>query len=130
TSMAVTSARTTHTVKNSFGLPTWCPSDPFPCALIRSSPQVNGHQVDHGEHEHPDKVNEVPVQAADFHVVRRELAPGNTHSDYQQVDHHDGYVEHVQPGGAEERRAEQRHALGIAPGGVALVEQLDPFRHV
>ena len=63
--------------------------------LCTSSFQTDGHQVDHRKNEHPDKVDEVPVQAADLDVVGVELAAAKTKGDDAQINHANGNVEHM-----------------------------------
>src|SRR5580692_8131134 len=106
----------TQTVMNSLVLPTACVSEPFPCSLMRSlaaglsALQIDGHQVDHRKHEHPDQVHKVPVQPADLDVIGIELASTIADGHDNQINHSDGYVSHMHAGDTEERGAKQRYA--------------------
>src|SRR5215468_8537580 len=79
------------------------------CALMGSS-DFRGHQIDQGEYEHPDQVDEVPVEAGHLDVFVLELAAGDGDRNDREIDHADGHVCHMQARDAEEGRAEQRHA--------------------
>src|SRR5215831_1170135 len=50
---------------------------PSACASLL---RINRQQINHGEDEHPDQVDEVPVQAADLDVfVLKFIYPGGDH---------------------------------------------------
>src|SRR5438128_12448855 len=79
------------------------------CALMVSS-DFRGHQVDQREYEHPDEVDEVPIEAGHLNVFVLELAAGDGDRDDREIDHTNGHVRHVKASNAEEGRAEIRHA--------------------
>src|SRR5688572_2499619 len=81
--------------------------------------------------EHPNQIDEVPVQAGDLDdlVISGALVaplqdPGRNDA---QVDHADGDVQSVKAGDHEERRAELRRAPRVAPRTHAFVDQLAPL---
>jgi hypothetical protein len=57
---------------------------------------INGHDVDQREHEHPYEINEVPVETTDFDVFVFQFVHAGR--DYAQVDRASRDVKHVQPG--------------------------------
>ena len=65
---------------------------------------VDRKQVDHREDEHPNQIDEVPVQAADLDVFMVKLV--NPSGDYHQVQASGKNVEHMQARNTKERRAE------------------------
>src|SRR5882762_3276954 len=66
---------------------------------------VDRQQVNHWEHEHPNQVDKVPVQSADFNIFMFQFIypPGN----YQQINTAGGDVEHVHAGNAKEGGPEE-----------------------
>src|SRR5512134_1810620 len=66
---------------------------------------LDRQQVDQRKDEHPDEIDEMPVEAADLDVLARRAPPQR---DYRQVDHARQDVKHVQAGDPEEGRAEER----------------------
>src|SRR5271163_2981954 len=67
TSTAVRTSNAPHTQKY-WPLPSSC----FATSCIVFSPQLDlgRHQVDQGEDEHPDQVDEVPIQSRHLHILR------------------------------------------------------------
>src|ERR1700685_3215193 len=92
--------------------------------------RIHAQQINHGENEHPNEVNEMPVEAAHFHVLGRVLPFSKTPGDDCTICDADRYVKHVKAGKAEKCAAKQRHASGMSPGSGALAEQRYPFRGV
>src|SRR5437870_9462707 len=97
-------------------------------ALIFGSSDFRGHQVYQREDEHPDQVDEVPVEAGDFDVFVLELTAADGEGHDAEVDHADDDVRHVQAGDAEEGGAEE----GLAPfvrerRHVLVVDQVQPL---
>src|ERR1700756_4274266 len=58
----------------------------------------NVEEVDHGDDEHPDQVDEVPVQGPDFDVVGLVTAPFVAESHDRKGDHATDHVSQVQAG--------------------------------
>src|SRR5687767_10307537 len=78
----------------------------FPPSLVRQmSTDVNRHDVDQRENKHPDEVDEVPVQAADFDVFMFEFFDAGRYD--REINHTSCNVKHVQAGNREERRTKQ-----------------------
>src|ERR1017187_2416600 len=89
--------------------------------MVRSSPgsyltNPRGHQIDQREDEHPHQVDEVPVEAADFHVLRFELAARHPLRDDREINQPDDHVGHVQPRQRKKSAAEQRNAPRVLNG--------------
>src|SRR5450755_3885635 len=84
--------------------------------------RIHAQQINHGENKHPDEVNEVPVEAAHFHVLGCVLPFSKTPSDDGEVRDADGDVDHVKSGEAKKCAAKQRDAPGISPRRDALAE--------
>src|SRR5215469_17672506 len=79
------------------------------CSLIvRSLRHPRRHQIDQRENEHPDQIDEVPVQAADLDVLRLELTSEHRLADDTQVNHAEYDVRHMQSRERKERAAELR----------------------
>jgi hypothetical protein len=92
--------------------------------------RIHAQQINHGKNEHPNEINEMPVQAAHFHMLGGVLPFSKTPGDDCQISDTDRDVKHVKAGEAEKRAAKQRHAPGISPRSDALAEQRYPFRGV
>src|SRR5690349_2580727 len=92
---------------------------------------LGGHQVDQREDEHPDQVDEVPVEAADFHVLGFELAAPDSNRNDTEVDEADDHVGHVEAGQREEGSAEQRHSPLVVEGGdMFVIDEVQPLGEV
>src|ERR1700746_261748 len=73
----------------------------------------NVEEVDHGDDEHPDQVDEVPVQGPDFDVVGLVTAPFVAESHDRKGDHATDHVSQVQAGDCEEGRPKQGRPPGV-----------------
>src|SRR3982751_2867054 len=98
--------------------------------------EINREQIYQREDEHPDEVNEVPVEAAHFNVICCELSYARR--DHAQVADAREDVKHMKPGDAEEGRPEQRRGSGPALGPLCrklarskpLAQKMVPFHKV
>src|SRR5262245_41875565 len=85
-------------------------------------------QVDHREDEHPDQIDEVPIQPADLYVFVRRTLSNYVEGDYSEIDDAARYVRHMKAGDAEEGGAELRHVPWIFEKLHMLVQnQARPF---
>src|ERR1044071_9207152 len=83
TSRPVRSSSQNQTEMKSLLLPAKCSCSASACVAIRfdslaitnpgSSFEIYREQIDHRENEHPDQINEVPVETADLHVFVLDL---------------------------------------------------------
>ena len=74
---------------------------------------AGGDQIDQREDKHPDEIDKVPLQAADFDVVSVVFPATESNGHKGEVDDADCYVRHVQTRETEETRAENRRSPGI-----------------
>ena len=63
-------------------------------------------EINQRHHEHPNQIDEVPIESGDFEVVRVVAAALVAQADGDESDHAAGDVQQVQAGDAEEQRAE------------------------
>src|ERR1700742_3651334 len=97
-------------------------------------------EIKQGKDEHPDKINEVPVQAGDFDYLVMslparekaapfdiEIAPPNHSLERRQENPPDRYVGAMKSGDHEKARTKLCRAPRVAPGTDALHEQFGPF---
>src|SRR5215212_11261113 len=105
------------------------------CAMVLPLPEIKQR-----EDEHPDEVDEMPVQAGDLDdlvppfpageeapLLPVEVAAPDLAGDDEQEDHADRHVGAVEPRDHEEGGAELRRAPGVPPGPDALADQLAPL---
>src|SRR5438876_12377867 len=84
------------------------------CSLMSAPLYFGRHQVNQRENEHPDQIDEVPVETGHFDILGLKLAAHDRLADDAEIDQTDDDVGHVQSGNREECGAEQRHAPLIA----------------
>src|ERR1044072_7204923 len=97
-------------------------------------------KIEECENEHPDQIDEMPVEPHDFDVLVATPAAGEEagpsdgvvstpdlprHDDEE--DHPDRHMRAVEAGDHEESRTELRRAPRIAPGSYPFGDQLGPF---
>jgi hypothetical protein len=75
--------------------------------------RVDAQQIDQREYEHPDEIDEVPVQAAHFDVVGRPLSLAVSRANNCEISDPDRHVQHVQTSEPEESAAEEWHTPRI-----------------
>src|SRR5437660_3354125 len=86
-----------------------CMVGPCPAGVaVMVPPSTHVHQVDEREHEHPDQIDEVPVQGRRLDVVGVEPAAPEAGGNHTNDDYAADDVQQVQTGDAEERGSEQR----------------------
>src|ERR1700680_2703382 len=89
---------------------------------------LHRHQVNQGKHEHPDQVNEVPIQTVYFDVLGGALAAAVANRHNPQINHADHDVRHMQPGDPEEHGAEERRTFRVSGNGeVLLADHVEPL---
>src|SRR5579872_3132344 len=87
------------------------------------------HQIHQRENEHPNQIDEVPIEAADLNILILELTAPHGEGDDAQVNDADDDVRHVQTGEGKKRAAEQRYApFVVERRNVLVVDQVQPLR--
>src|ERR1700722_5551236 len=100
-------------------------------AILPRAALVRVHQVHQRKYEHPDDINEVPIEAGGLDVVRVQPAPVVAPRDHGKCYYAGRDVQQVKPGDAEERGAKAPETPGrIVEEAPTIGEHMKPFAKV
>src|SRR5258706_6269506 len=113
---------------NDFTVPCSASSTCATSWLMIGSSKLGGHQINQRENEHPDQIDEVPVEPRHLDILILELAARYPDRNDGEVDDPDHYVRHMKPSDPEESRAEERLAPFVRKRRhVLVVDQIQPL---